>query len=327
VSSHADEYARHLSTLHRDAFEDEVCDRLRSVYTDFQRVPRKPSGDAGLDGLSHDQTRAYCCYGPDFDPVKLDGKGLKEDILEKFRGDLRKLCEVAHQGKTKLVQKPGALGQVLGKSSQIMHVFCCVNWFEDKRILGSLISSFRTFKTASTCSFVSSRATVTVWGPKDLAGLASVDDVARFRAENRLLVSKLAAAQQQVSAPIPQTVLKDFDAKFDWLVSQEPSKAIRINATRDMFRAAWSKALFLDQQLESVAPRLHEALQTAREHAALRAQLRSLQNLSHGQLLEKAYADVSDHLRVAFNDGGLVSDNIAGGEVARLVGECPIDWR
>ena len=47
-----------------------MCARLQGHITDFQRIPDKPSGDGGLDGLSHGQECAYCCYGPEQDPVK-----------------------------------------------------------------------------------------------------------------------------------------------------------------------------------------------------------------------------------------------------------------
>ena len=65
------EYAKFVGGLEGDAFQDEVCVRLQGHITDFQRIPDKPSGDGGLDGLSHGQECAYCCYGPEQDPVRL----------------------------------------------------------------------------------------------------------------------------------------------------------------------------------------------------------------------------------------------------------------
>src|SRR5690242_17152991 len=95
-----------LGALEKDAFQDEVCARLATVFADLQRIPPKPHGDAGLDGLSHGQTRAYCCYGPE-DAVKNNSKTLKNAILEKFRGDLRRLFELGYENK-KLVRKENA---------------------------------------------------------------------------------------------------------------------------------------------------------------------------------------------------------------------------
>ena len=79
-----DKYAKMLGALEKDAFQDEICTRLAAVFADFQRIPAKPHGDAGLDGLSHGQTRAYCCHGPEQEPFKKNAKGLKADILKNF---------------------------------------------------------------------------------------------------------------------------------------------------------------------------------------------------------------------------------------------------
>jgi hypothetical protein len=64
------EYARSLSQLTGDPFQQEVCVRLGRAILSFQPVPRKPQGDGGLDGISHDGEHAYCCYGPEYDPAK-----------------------------------------------------------------------------------------------------------------------------------------------------------------------------------------------------------------------------------------------------------------
>src|SRR3984957_2388364 len=96
------EYERALSRLTGDAFQEEVSVRLATAILSFQDVPRKPHGDGGLDGLSHDAERAYCCYGPEFDNFKT-AKELTSDIVEKFKGDLRKLFELAMDNR-KIVQ-------------------------------------------------------------------------------------------------------------------------------------------------------------------------------------------------------------------------------
>ena len=65
------------------------------MFVDFQRVPAKPQGDGGLDGLSHGQGSAPYCLAParNMEPRKLEAKGLKNDIVNKFSGDLQKLFE------------------------------------------------------------------------------------------------------------------------------------------------------------------------------------------------------------------------------------------
>lgn len=324
---HDVEYERFLASLVGDTFEAEVCDRLRAVFSDFQRIPRK-EGDAGLDGLSHRQSRAYCCYGPQLDPAKLATKGaLKDAIVEKFRNDLCKLFEIEHQGKAKIVQVEGQVGTVLAEEVKLTSVVLVVNWFDDKKIIGLLNTSFRKYAKASACKFISPECGLAIWGPQDLAGLALVDDATRFRAENRVLLVKLREAEKSAPATVPTATLKDFDSKFDWVVAQDPANANQVNGLRETYRKAWSKSLVLETKLEGTAVRLHEALESAREHAATSAQLRSLQNLPVGRLLCDARDDIRQHLTTAFGDGGLVSAAFVDGEVARLVGECPIEWR
>lgn len=321
------EYERFLGTLIGQDFQDEVCDRLRSVFRDFQRVPAKPQGDAGLDGLSHGSTAAYCCYGPEQIPAKIKAKGLKDDIVEKFRGDLRKLFELETNGKKLTKTNKGGLAMVLGQGVPLKNIFLVVSWFEDKRILGLLKTSFRQYTKASACAFVSKTAQMVVWSPKDLVGLSVVDDVTRFRAENRSLLAKVKAAALATPPPLPIPALADFDAKFDWLVSQDPAKAVNANRLREYFRRAWGTALLLDQQLSAESVGLHEALETARASATTTADLRSLQGLPASDLIAATRDDIHKHLQLAFADGGTLSTGIADGEVARLIGECPLEWR
>lgn len=325
--THDAEYERLLAALVGDSFEEEICDRLRAVVSDFQRIPRK-GGDAGLDGLSHRQSRAYCCYGPQLDHAKLADKvGLKNDIVTKFRDDLRKLCEVAHEGKTKLVKCEGDIGTVLAEGCQLASVVLIVNWFEDKKIVGLLNTSFRKFLKASACRYISPECGLSIWGPTDVAGLALVDDATRFRAENRVLVTKLKEASVAAPPQVPASTLKDFDSKFDWIIAQDAANANIANELREKYRAAWSRSLVLETQLEGSAVRLHEALESAREQAATNALARSIDKLPPGRLLADAVEDIRRHLSIAFGDGGLISTAFVQGEVARLVGECPIEWR
>lgn len=62
------QYARKLGHLSGDPFEDEIVIALQQTIVGFQRVPDKPHGDGGLDGISHNFTRAYCCYGLELQP-------------------------------------------------------------------------------------------------------------------------------------------------------------------------------------------------------------------------------------------------------------------
>lgn len=322
-------YARSLGSLEGDLFETEVCARLRAVFADFQRIPRKPSGDAGLDGLSHGHTRAYCCYGPEQEPFKTNKQGLKDDILRKFRADLRKLFELEMKGKTAVAHCPSTeLGTVVAEGTKVKNVYLIVSWFEDRRFIGPLTTSFNKYREASLCNYVHAQAGLSIWGPADLATLAIVDEHTKFRAENSALFAKIKAARDSLpSSPTPA----DFDAKFDWLCA-EPGTSLsqieRYNNLRQHFKKMWGTALVAEQELAASSPRLHEALETARTQAAVSADLRSLQGENAATLISNMRKDIRSHLGPTFTGAmGDVADDIADGEMARLLGNCPIDWR
>jgi hypothetical protein len=324
---HADNYARMLGGLEGDAFEAEVCARLGTCIADFQRIPRRPAGDAGLDGLSHGQTRAYCCYGPEQEPFKKSTKGLKDDILEKFRGDLRKLFELTYETKRKLVEKPSAeMKTILAPGRKIKNVYLVVSWFETHRIIGPLNQSFAEYKAASSRTYIADDAQPTIWGPKDLATLWAVDEHALFRIEQFALLAKV---RQAVASGVKPSTLGDFDAKFDYLRQKTSSgRRAAVDRLADHFREAWSTAIALESELAATSMTLHEALEQARTQAAVSADLRSAQSASPQGLIDDMRNEVRGHLGDAFGERlGPLAPHVADGEIARLIGECPIDWR
>jgi hypothetical protein len=120
------DYEKLLGSLEGDAFEAEVCALLQIQISDFQRIPDKPNGDGGLDGLSHGQECGYCCYGPEQDPVKLKDKGLKGDIIEKFNADLRKLFELRFGDNRRLTDAPNPeLGTIIGEGNKLVRDAPC----------------------------------------------------------------------------------------------------------------------------------------------------------------------------------------------------------
>jgi hypothetical protein len=44
-------YANSLAELIGNDFQAEVCARFQSLFLDFQTIPAKPQGDAGLDAF------------------------------------------------------------------------------------------------------------------------------------------------------------------------------------------------------------------------------------------------------------------------------------
>lgn len=327
MATPSESYAKMLGSLEKDAFETEVCARLAAFISDFQRVPRKPSGDGGMDGLSHGQTTAYCCYGPEQEPFKTNLKGLKDDIVEKFRGDLRKLFELKHDEKSKLVKKPNVeISTILASGCKIKRVRCVVSWFESHRVIGPLNTSLAKYKVASDCTYVEPTAQLTVWGPHDLSMQCAVDDYTLFRIEHQVLISKV---EQAVAAGFMPPQANDFEAKFDDLCARKPDRKISIEDLRSYFRSSWGAALTLDNELAATSVRLHRLLEEARIQAAVSARLKSATSLGPEELIEKMQEIMVERFSELFGKEGLgpMTRRVADGEVGRLIGDCPIEWR
>jgi hypothetical protein len=321
----ATEYAKLLSALEKEEFEEEICAFLGTFIADFQRIPAKPRGDAGLDGLSHGQTHAYCCYGPEQEPWKKNLKGLKDDILEKFRSDLRKLFELEFDKNKKLIRNVNAeMATILAPGRKLTNVYLVVSWFETHRIIGPLNKSFAEYKAVSSCAYIDSAAQPTIWGPRDLATRWVVDELALFRVENQALVAKVKKALASgVAPPVPDK----FDAKFEYLRTKSPENKAVTDALADHFRQSWSGALALDNELAATSVVLHEALEIARTQTTIAAYIQSQLKSEPMELLEHMRNEVKSKLGEVFGERlGVLSPKVADGEIARLIGECPINW-
>jgi hypothetical protein len=320
------EYEKFVGGLEGDAFQDEVCTRLQGHISDFQRIPDKPSGDGGLDGLSHGQESGYCCYGPEQNPVKVKLKGLKDDIVEKFSADLRRLFELAIGENRRVKHSPNAeLATIMAEGTRIKNVYLVVSWFETHRIIGPLNTTFKRYVKGSELKFVHPDATLTIWGPKDLAARGPLDEHTLFRLQNRQLFDRIRNASPEA---IPPDTVGDFDAKFDDLKRRRPARTTHVDELANDFRRAWAAAITLDNDLASTSIILHEALETARTDAAQAARLRSLSDAEPHQLIEQMRQDVVQRLEQGLGQrlGGMTA-RIADGVVAGLIGECPVEWR
>ena len=323
--SNLDDYEKQLGKLEGNSFEEEVCARLQSMIVDFQNVVAKPHGDGGLDGLSHSQEHAYCCYGPEQEVRKLENQGLKDAIVRKFSSDLRKLFELKNE-KRKLKHAPNEeLRSIMGKDRKIKHVRLIVSWFESHRVLGPLQTAFDKFKSASQLQFVDENATLTVWGPKNLAALGAVDEHTLFRIQNPALIASVQAAS---AAELVKDGGGGFDAKFDDLKRRQPLAARRVDEIAQKFREAWAAALALDNDLSKNSLILHQTLESVREDAALSAQVKSMSATDPYVLIDTMREEVVTHLGQGFGDKfGPLTPRISQGVVAGLIGECPIEWR
>ena len=170
------EYSESLAVLSGDDFQDEVSGRLMAVIIDFQPIPSKPQGDAGIDGLSHHGERAYCCYGLEPDAFK-KAKDRERAIIDKFREDLRRIFELDFDQK-KLKHHPNPeMKTILPEGQKIKHIELIVNWFESHRIVGPLSTAAATYAEASQCRYVEKTVTIKIVGPKELAIQHGVDEI------------------------------------------------------------------------------------------------------------------------------------------------------
>jgi hypothetical protein len=319
------DYEKLIGKLEGNAFEEEVCARLQAIFVDFQTIPAKPQGDGGLDGLSHGQERGYCCYGPEQEARKLDNKGLKDDIVDKFSADLRKLFELEFENRKLKHASNEELVTIMGADRKINHVYLIVSWFESHRVIGPLKTNFDRYKAASQLQFVGADATLTVWGPKNLAALGAVDEHALFRIQNPALI---ACVQTASAAELVKDSGGEFDAKFDDLKRRRPGAAANIDGIAQKLREAWAAAIALDNDLSKNSLGLHQVLESVRSDAALSAQVKSMSATDPYHLIDAMREEVGSHLGQGFgNRFGPLTPRITQGVVAGLIGECPIDWR
>jgi hypothetical protein len=317
------EYSHSLSQLTGDPFQEEVCVRLGRVILSFQPIPRKPQGDGGLDGLSHDGEHAYCCYGPEYDPAKKP-RDLVDAIVDKFKEDLRKLFELDTNG-TKFVHKENKeIATIVADGTTIKHIKLIVNWFESHRLIGPINTALKKYRKASACKYVDRAASVVIWGPKEFAGAYVVDEDSILRIRHSTLLREVKSAAETVNIADPTT----FEAKIAALKTicpthQEPT----IEGMREQFLTDWRMSLAFEQKLDSSLPTLHQALEADRLRIA--QQVRHLMISSQRPHAELARAEqiANDLLANDFRTfGSILLGTISSGEIARLMGDCLIAW-
>lgn len=319
------EYANAIARLVGDEFEAEVCRLLQRTFSGFQRVPRKPSGDGGIDGLSHRLTRAYCCYGLDLQPSPATtAKALRQKIVKKFTADLRRILELdgpktSHRDNTVLE------GILLPPKVKLETIYLVTNWFETNQLIGDLNGAFNVLLAKSKCRFVASQ--IVIWGPHDLANVGVLDQLTLIRLENPGIVQAL---HEAYTAPSPVAKEEDFNAKFDALRTLNPKASVAIESLRDDFRSAWGRSLSFDKALSEAVPHVHRSFENARRRIASEARMASLGSTVDPVQLVR---DVTDRMARALRELPTAAilegeiDDLAMAETGRLIGECPLDWR
>lgn len=318
-----------LGALEGQGFQDEVCRFLRRSIHDFQHVPPKPQGDAGLDGYSHDQTVAYCCYGPE-EPSKLTSKALAAKIVEKFRDDLRRLFELQPKGKSKLVHAPNnEMTTIMGTSRKFKAVRLIVSVLDTHQVLGPLTNAFDACRQASQCTYVEKTAGLTVWGPKELATSGAVDDATIVRLQQRDVLNRLEIVLSNPPTNVAPPSTSDFDLKFDWLDANAQPRPSGTSKMRAHFMKRWLAALAVENDFANNATALHQALSSVREEVIVDAEIESRTQPNAGELIKVMRLKLAEQLGQAFA-ATLPADTIrrlVDGELGLLIGECPVDWR
>jgi hypothetical protein len=321
--THSAEFAKGLSLLSGTDFQSAVCAHLGEALIGFQTIPAQPQGDGGLDAFSHGGLHGYCCYGPDHNAFKTN-RSREAMIIKKYCADLRRLLELGTKGK-QLVRLPNPeLGSILPQGQRLQKITLIVNSFDSHRIIGPILTKFNEYKRASACNYVSQDAEVVIQGPNELASLYGVTEVSLDRAQRRGFEKRILASARDVTIDDPRT----FDKKMGVLLEIRPDRKDAIKNLAEGLRASWRTALAFEKDLSSTVPSMHESLDAARQRILRKVSTLMLTSSDPWKELSEATEIALKILGDDFKacSGGLGED-VASGEVARLIGECTIDWQ
>jgi hypothetical protein len=321
IQSLIEEYASSLAALTGNDFQDEVCARLQTCIIGFQSVPAKPHGDAGLDAFSDHGERAYCCYGLERNEFKTN-KQREDGIIDKFKGDLRRLYEVEFEKKILKVSESPEMATILPDGRRIKRIELLVNWFESHRILNPILSAAAEYQKVSKCRYVEEDATVIIFGPKTLANTYGVDEVVITRARQRDFRQKV-----QMKAATVTLGTEQFDLKMATLKEINPTQAEAIDNLGLELQSFWRMALAFEQELDETLPNFHRDLEANRARILTRVSMLMVASSKPWSELGQATQIASEILQKDFEKlYGMLVEDLSSGEIARLIGECPIGW-
>lgn len=322
LASNVELYASTLTALTGDAFQAEVCARLQSVVLGFQNIPAKPFGDAGLDGFSHGGRQGYCCYGPELKSYR-QNRSLEKAIVDKFKEDLQKILELQFQKKVLTPCLNTEMSTVLPTGQKLIHIHLIVNWFESHRVINPIHTAFAEYKELSEMRYVEANATVAILGPNELANRWSVDEMTLVRAQQKNFYQSVQEAAKTVVIENPKT----FDEKMALLREMRPDQLAAISNLIDQYLLKWRMALAFDIRLNETMPSLHQTLETSRSRIVTKIATLMIGSSKPEAELGRAQEIANEILSTEFGSlYGSMLDDIAAGEVARLIGECSIGW-
>jgi hypothetical protein len=216
------------------------------------------------------------------------------------------------------------MATILPDGRKLKHVELLVNWFESHRILNPILSAVDEYQKASQRQYVEVDATVIIVGPKDLANRFGVDELTITRARQRVFLQKIQTRAQSVVLASTSA----FDRKKEILRELYPDNSDTIEALWIQLQTAWRMALAFEQELHDTLPNLHRDLETDREHLLRKVHTLMLSSPAPWEQLAKSAEFATEILRKDFEAlYGTIIEDLSYGEVARLVGECPIGWK
>ncbi len=318
-------YATALSQLEGLEFQRAIAQRLMVALSDFQTIPSYPQGDGGIDGHSHKGRRVYFCYGMENQQGKT-AKQCATAIASKFSNDLQRVFELQSKKRCLSHKDNLALMRIFGStpdpSQRIENVTLITNWFRSHEALGTISKNRSLYSANSQCRWIKPDPEIVLRGPSEFADQFGADESSMAW----LMFSKLGPGLKQEAATIGLADGPTFDSKMlkaEQLVA-EPDRA-SVKALSKLLRDDWQLSVVFEQRLSDRLPALFEALEDGRGQLLRRVLMNpnnSWDNIRQAQQLAEEI--FGDSFEPAFGKSKV--RDIAMGEVARLIGSCPLDW-
>jgi len=238
------------------------------------------------------------------------------------------LYELEPKGKAKLVHKDNQallsiFGAVPPPAERICHVTLIANWFESHTPLGTIKQNAATYARASQCRWITSDADVVLKGPREFADQYGADESTMMWLKHQELLAKVEAEAAFIDVLQGPT----FDSKMQAAEALLPDAHDDVRQVAKNLRADWQWAIAFERQLSDRLPRLHAALERGRRQLLTRV-------LTHRSSAPwEAIIRAQEFSESVFSDdfleiyGKSIVRELASGEVARLVGGCPINWK
>jgi hypothetical protein len=197
------------------------------------------------------------------------------------------------------------------------------NWFESHTPLGAIKQNATTYAGASQCRWITEDADVVLKGPKEFADQYGADESTMMWLRHQELLTKIETKAPSIDVPHGPT----FDSKMQAAEALLPNAKEEVKQVADNLRADWQWAIAFEGELSDRLPQLHAALERGRKQLLTRV-------LTHPVSTPwEAINRAQEFSESVFSDdflepyGKSVVRNLASGEVARLVGGCPINWK